>query len=250
MIPKLPLLLLLLGMGNLVQGFLAPQQRSSSSSSSTSARAAVTVEKTDAEWREVLTPEQFRVLREDGTEAPNSSALDLVKDPGTFSCAGCGAPLFTTAAKFDSGTGWPSFYGPLDNGAVATSTDFKMILPREECTCAQCGGHLGHVFGDGPDPTGQRYCMNGVAMRFVTDAHDPDLAAAVQTRQASDPYTLGLMQVLPSVMINGILGGLFFNAFVTRLETTGLSSPFDVFPLVPAVYFGVLAVKTCGRLNK
>lgn len=207
-----------------------------------------TVDKTDAEWKDVLTTDQFYVLREEGTEPPNSSELNSIKQAGTFSCAGCGAPLFTTETKFESGTGWPSFYSPIDQSAVALSTDFKLILPRTECSCSACGGHLGHVFGDGPDPTGQRFCMNGVAMKFSSDEEKPELAASVTERQLQEPYKLGLLQVLPGVMTNGILGGLFFNSFVVRLEN-GLSSPLDVIPLLPAIYFGTLAVRSCGRLS-
>lgn len=207
-----------------------------------------TVEKTEEEWREILTPEQFRVLREEGTEPPNTSELNNVKEPGTFECAGCGAPLFTTDTKFDSGTGWPSFYSPIDQSATDLSTDFKLILPRTECSCSVCGGHLGHVFSDGPDPTGQRFCMNGVSMKFTADEEDPELAASVAERQKAEPYKIGLTQVLPGVMINGIMGGLFFQSFLVRLEA-GLSGPLDVFPLLPAVYFGVLAVRSCDRLS-
>ena len=120
----------------------------------------------EAEWRERLTPRQFAVLRQEDTEPPFSSPLDAVDVPGTFSCAGCGNALYATAAKFDSGTGWPSFTEPLP-GAVGTRTDYKLLLPRTEVHCARCGGHLGHVFEDGPAPTGLRYCMNGVAMEFT-----------------------------------------------------------------------------------
>ncbi len=119
----------------------------------------------EADWQARLTPEQFRVLRQHGTERAGTSPLDAEKRPGTFACAGCGAPLFDAAAKFDSGTGWPSFFAPLD-GAVGTTTDRKFLMTRTEVHCARCGGHIGHVFPDGPRPTGLRYCMNGVAMRF------------------------------------------------------------------------------------
>ncbi|HYH39498.1 MAG TPA: peptide-methionine (R)-S-oxide reductase MsrB [Azospirillum sp.] len=123
------------------------------------------INKTPAEWKRLLTPEQYSVLREHGTERAGSSPLDHETRAGLFLCAACGQPLFSSAAKFDSGTGWPSFYEPLPGG-VGTSTDFKLIYPRTEVHCARCGGHLGHVFNDGPPPTGKRYCMNGVAMRF------------------------------------------------------------------------------------
>lgn len=119
----------------------------------------------EAEWRRRLTPRQFRILREAGTEPPYSSALNKEKRKGTFACAGCGNALFSSGTKYDSGTGWPSFWRPLPN-AVGTSTDFKLGYPRTEVHCADCGGHLGHVFDDGPKPTGRRYCMNGAAMVF------------------------------------------------------------------------------------
>ena len=119
----------------------------------------------EAAWRQKLTRAQFHVLREDGTERPYTSPLNEEKRQGTYACAGCGNALFASTTKFESGTGWPSFYRPL-TGAVGTSTDFKIGLPRTEVHCADCGGHLGHVFDDGPRPTGKRYCMNGVAMTF------------------------------------------------------------------------------------
>lgn len=122
----------------------------------------------DAEWRRRLTPEQYRVLRKHGTERAGTSPLDREKRRGTFVCAACEQALFASDTKFDSGTGWPSFYQPLE-GAVGTSTDRSFFQTRTEVHCARCGGHLGHVFPDGPPPTGQRYCMNGVAMAFVPE---------------------------------------------------------------------------------
>jgi peptide-methionine (R)-S-oxide reductase len=123
------------------------------------------MKKPDEEWRRELSPEQFHVLRKHGTEPPGSSPLNKEKRDGTFKCAGCGQPLFTAASKFESGTGWPSFWSPLEN-AVETTTDSSLFMTRTEVHCAQCGGHLGHVFPDGPAPTGLRYCMNGVALEF------------------------------------------------------------------------------------
>ena len=124
------------------------------------------VQKSDAEWRSQLSPEQFRVLREHGTERPGSSPLNAEKRQGTFLCAGCGKELFDAGAKYESGTGWPSFWAPIGEGAVGTQTDRSLFMTRTEVHCARCGGHLGHVFPDGPKPTGQRYCMNGAALRF------------------------------------------------------------------------------------
>jgi len=129
------------------------------------ASTAFPVRHSDAEWRQRLSPAAYHVLREHGTERAGSSPLNGEKRAGTFTCAGCGQPLFDSAAKYESGTGWPSFYQPLQ-GAVETSEDRKLWMVRTEVHCAKCGGHLGHVFEDGPAPTGLRYCMNGVAMSF------------------------------------------------------------------------------------
>ncbi len=121
--------------------------------------------KTDAEWRQILTREQFRVLRQHGTERPFTSPLNDEHRRGIFVCAACELPLYGSETKFDSGTGWPSFFAPLDD-AIATSEDHSLFRARTEVHCRRCGGHLGHVFDDGPPPTGKRYCMNGVALKF------------------------------------------------------------------------------------
>ena len=127
---------------------------------------AYPVSYSDAEWRRRLGPAVYEVLRHEHTEPPFSSPLDHEKRSGTFLCAGCNNELYSSRTKFDSGTGWPSFYRPL-SGAVGTSNDFKLGYPRKEVHCADCGGHLGHVFNDGPQPTGLRYCMDGVALKFI-----------------------------------------------------------------------------------
>ena len=129
----------------------------------------VTIEKlelSDEEWRQQLTPEQYKVLRKEGTERPFTSPLNKEYGEGTYVCAGCELPLFTSETKYDSGTGWPSFWASIE-GHTETKTDFKLIFPRTEYHCARCGGHQGHVFNDGPEPTGKRWCNNGVALKFV-----------------------------------------------------------------------------------
>jgi peptide-methionine (R)-S-oxide reductase len=125
------------------------------------------IAKTDDEWQQELSPKQYQVLRCHGTEHRGTSPLNHEKRAGTFKCAGCGQELFTSDTKFESGTGWPSFYAPMD-GAVETEIDSSHFMVRTEVHCRRCGGHLGHVFDDGPEPTGQRYCINGVAMTFET----------------------------------------------------------------------------------
>ena len=126
--------------------------------------------KTDAEWKSQLTPEQYDVLRHEGTEYAFTSPLNDIHDKGTFECAACGLPVFSSAQKFDSGTGWPSFWAPIKKENVIEETDKSLGMTRTKVSCARCDGHLGHVFDDGPKPTGLRYCMNGVAMKFVKQA--------------------------------------------------------------------------------
>jgi peptide-methionine (R)-S-oxide reductase len=124
------------------------------------------IDKTKEQWKRELTPEAFRVLREEATEKPHTSPLLHNKEKGVYACAGCDLPLFSSDAKYDSGTGWPSFFAAIE-GATETQTDFKMIWPRTEYHCARCEGHQGHVFDDGPPPTRQRWCNNGVAIKFI-----------------------------------------------------------------------------------
>ncbi|HET6697394.1 MAG TPA: peptide-methionine (R)-S-oxide reductase MsrB [Gaiellaceae bacterium] len=127
------------------------------------------VEKTEQEWRAELTPEQYRILREHATEPAFTGEYYATKEPGVYLCAGCGAKLFGSDTKYDSGTGWPSFYEPADGEAVETERDWSLLVPRTEVHCASCGGHLGHVFSDGPDPTGLRYCINSAALQLERD---------------------------------------------------------------------------------
>lgn len=154
-----------LGAAALVIGVLPKFTGSSALVSEASAQEVFEVTHSDSEWHALLSAEQYEILREEGTERAYSSALNNEHRVGTFACAGCDLPLFSSATKFDSRTGWPSFWTPLDN-AVATRKDRSFGVVREEVHCRRCGGHLGHVFDDGPKPTGLRYCMNGLAMTF------------------------------------------------------------------------------------
>lgn len=130
------------------------------------------IEKSDEEWRRELTPEEYRVLREKGTERPFSGEYEKTKESGTYVCAACGNPLFSSETKYESGSGWPSFYQPLSEEAVATETDRSHFMERTEVLCRRCGGHLGHLFDDGPKPTGQRYCMNSVSLKLEKEGEE------------------------------------------------------------------------------
>lgn len=229
-------------------GRLSPLGLASVDPETTTTRPTVT--KTDSEWRKQLTEDQFYVLRQQGTERPFTSDLNSVKKDGIFTCAGCGEPLFITSTKFDSGTGWPSFYAPVDDQAVTMNVDYKAGLPRTECRCARCSGHLGHVFPDGPKPTGQRFCINGVAMEFRTDAElDSKVVEEVAARVANaKPMNVPEGSQLPQVALNGILTASFLSSFYSRFTSLegGPSSVLDgsaiviffrVYPLVAGLWF-------------
>lgn len=208
-------------------------------------RAATT--KSDQEWQAILTPDAYNVLREKGTEAPFSSSLNNLEpsDPGILVCSGCNAPLFQLSEKYDSGTGWPSFTAPVTSTAIAYEVDYAIVVPRTECTCAECGGHLGHVFDDGPQPTGLRYCMNGVAMAYAntTSTSSVSFTAEAPTEAARLP----LASVLPSVAFNLGIATLFLTSWLnhTPLEDPGpVEFLLESYPLPIAAFYGYNAAKS------
>jgi len=158
--------------GNLRDGEGNSNQRSARAIKESSSKGIKKVTKTNAEWKSILTPEQYNVTREKGTERPFSSPLNDIHEQGIFECVACELPLFDSKAKFDSGTGWPSFYEPIAKENVHEEVDNSLWEARTEVVCARCDSHLGHVFPDGPKPTGLRYCMNGVALKFAKNAKD------------------------------------------------------------------------------
>jgi len=158
-----------LGLAAAAAGLRATTTQANEETMTTTTKSPFEITKTPEEWRKTLIPEQFYVLREHGTERAGTSPLDKNYAAGTYDCGGCDLPLFSSETKFNSGTGWPSFYQPLDN-AVGNTVDKSFFMTRTEVHCRRCGGHLGHVFDDGPPPTGLRYCMNGVALKFVPKA--------------------------------------------------------------------------------
>jgi len=202
------------------------------------------VVKSDDEWQSILTPEAFYVLREKGTEAPWSSELNALEGEGVLQCAGCSSPLFAVSSKFDSGTGWPSFTAPVSSDVIEYSVDFAAILPRTECLCRNCRGHLGHVFEDGPQPTGLRYCLNGVAMKY-------DESSTTTMQAQVDAARLPLESVLPNIVLNLGVAVLFAMSWIRHEhQGDGMVERFlENCPLLVGAFYGYSAVKSLRRLK-
>lgn len=214
------------------------------------------VEKSTEEWQSILSQDEFYVLREKGTEAPNSSVLnelDPSKDKGVLTCAGCKEPLFSPETKFDSGTGWPSFTAPISSSSVAYNVDFDLILPRTECVCASCGGHLGHVFDDGPQPTGLRYCLNGVSMQY-TPTDENDSATIIQQQQPeTDAAQLPLASILPNVALNLGVAALFIASWLRhehRPDAGPIGLLLENFPLPIAAFYIYSSIKSVLKAKR
>ena len=176
----------------------------------------------DAEWKDVLEPMAYAVLREEATEPMWSSELNAIKGtPGVFLCAGCANPLFTTDSKFESGSGWPSFWAPVSKSSVVARVDFKAVVPRTEISCARCGGHLGHVFEDGPPPTGKRYCMNGAALQFERESPRAEQAVRAFAEQAATLQPPLVKPVLEATLASLLCAGLVFSFWLNLKADLG-----------------------------
>lgn len=248
------LLLLLVAVWSITNAFLVPSTIGIHQKVSIQRINAFPVEKSDDEWRALLDDDDaYHVLREKGTEPPFSSEFNNLnpKDGGILLCKACGAPLFSVSTKYDSGTGWPSFFAPLNGASVKYEVDFDAILPRTECLCSSCGSHLGHVFEDGPAPTSLRYCMNGITMKM--DDHDvTSTKGRVIQQQQQDPVEatrLPLNVVLPTVLTNLGVAALMFASYWTKhdIPTTKLGEVLVTVPLPFAAFFAFTAVKSIVR---
>ena len=213
------------------------------------------VEKSNDEWRALLNDDDaFAVLRLKSTEPPFSSDLNNLdpNDGGILACKACGLPLFSVLTKFESGTGWPSFYAPLMDSSLEYEVDFDAILPRTECLCSQCGSHLGHVFEDGPAPTSLRYCMNGISLKQLDDDNETtetDVSVMLQQQDPLEATRLPLNVILPTVLTNLGVAALMFTSYWTKhdLPTTKLGELLVAVPLPFSAFFFFSAVKGLRR---